>query len=176
MEIIIGTKNKAKCAAVEAVLSNYYNNVEFISIDAPSNVSDQPFSSKETRQGAMNRANYCQQTLLGDMHFGLEGGVEEIDGVMYCVNWGAVTLKNGTVYTAQGASFVLPEEIAVALKAGEELGPVMDRYTSRQNIRHHEGAIGIFTNGLVNRMQMFEHIVTLLIGQVQYYEKFERDI
>ena len=175
MKIAIGTKNKAKCAAVEAVLNSYYKEIQYIAIDAPSNVSDQPFSNIETRQGAINRANFCQQEVLADFHFGLEGGVEEIDGIMYCINWGAVTLRDGTVYTAQGASFALPDEIAAALKAGGELGPVMDRYTSRQNIRHHEGAIGIFTNGLINRMQMFEHIVMLLIGQVQYYEKIEQN-
>ena len=136
-------------------------------------VLDQPFSSEETRNGAINRAKNTSIATNADFSFGLEGGVEEIDGIMYCVNWGAVALKNGTIYTAAGASFMLPEEIAVQLREGRELGPVMDRFTSKKNIRHHEGAVGIFTSGLINRKQMFEHIVTLLVGQVYYYEQLE---
>lgn len=170
MLIGIGTKNKAKVGAVESVATNYYENIDFIHINVASNVSEQPFSNEETRQGAINRAKNCLQESNADMAFGLEGGVQEIDGIMYCVNWGAVALQNGSVYTAQGASFMLPEEIAVQLKEGRELGPVMDTFVNKQNIRHHEGAIGIFTDGLINRKEMFEHIVTLLIGQVYYYE------
>ena len=68
---------------------------------------------------------------------------------------------------------MLPEEIANKLRDGKELGPVMDEFTNTQNIRHTEGAVGIFTKGLIDRKSMFEHIVTLLIGQVYYFEYLE---
>lgn len=64
-----------------------------------------------------------------------------------------------------GAGLPLPEEIAEGIRAGQELGPLMDLYTNKQNIRHNEGAIGVFTNGLIDRSAMFEHIVLQLIGQ-----------
>ena len=92
---------------------------------------------------------------------------------MYWCNWGAVALKDGTVISSSGASFVLPEDVAAKLRSGEELGPVMDAFTKTKDIRHHAGAIGIFTEGLVDRKEMFEHIVTLLIGQVLYHTKHE---
>lgn len=171
--IAIGTKNKAKTAAVEAVAVKYFEHCKFEHISVPSGVSEQPFSDAETRQGAINRAiNACEAT-GADISFGLEGGVYEIDGAMYCCNWGAVALKDGTIISSSGASFVLPEEIAVKLRNGEELGPVMDVFTKTKDIRHHAGAIGIFTEGLVDRKEMFEHIVTLLIGQVLYHRKHE---
>jgi inosine/xanthosine triphosphatase len=44
----------------------------------------------------------------------------------------------------------------------------MDDFTKKQNIRNHEGAIGIFTNGFVNRVDMFSHVTKLLYGQYQY--------
>ena len=69
---------------------------------------------------------------------------------------------------------MLPEEIAEKLRSGFELGPVMEQFTSTQNIRQYAGAVGIFTDGLIGRMEMFEHIVTLLIGQVYYFEKLEK--
>lgn len=174
MQVAIGTRNKAKTAAVEQVVNQYFDQVTYQHIDIKSEVSEQPFSSEETRSGAINRARNTSVATNADFSFGLEGGVEEIDGIMYCVNWGAVALKSGKIYTAAGASFMLPEEIAVQLREGKELGPVMDGYTSKENIRHHEGAVGIFTNGLIDRKAMFEHIVTLLVGQVYYYEQLEK--
>ena len=171
MLIAIGTKNKAKTAAVEAVVAQYFKNCTFEHVSVQSGVSEQPFSDAETRRGAIQRAINTREATNADLSFGLEGGVYEIDGVMYCCNWGAVALKDGTVISSSGASFVLPEEVASQLRAGEELGPVMDVFTKKKDIRHHAGAIGIFTEGLVDRKAMFEHIVTLLIGQVFYHSK-----
>ncbi|MEO4051895.1 DUF84 family protein [Solibacillus sp. CAU 1738] len=172
MIVAIGTLNKAKTRAVEQVIRKYYEDVEFVHIDVPSGVSQQPFSDIETRQGAINRAMNTLNRANADLNFGLEGGVHEIDGQMYCCNWGAVALKNGTIISGAGAQFILPEEIARELRSGLELGPVMDAFTNTKNIRHSAGAIGIFTNKLIDRTEMFEHIVKLLIGQVMYQNKY----
>ena len=68
---------------------------------------------------------------------------------MYICNWGALATPNAvTLFTATGAGVPLPEEIAEQLRAGAELGPVMDVYTNKKGIRHDEGAIGVFSNGL----------------------------
>ena len=174
MKVAIGTLNKAKTAAVENIINNHFVNVQYIHKNVKSGVSEQPFSNEETRNGAINRAINALNETGATYSFGLEGGVHEIDGIMYCVNWGAVALKKGTIYTAQGASFMLPEEIANRLREGKELGPVMDEFTNTQNIRHTEGAVGIFTKGLIDRKSMFEHIVTLLVGQVYYFEELEK--
>jgi inosine/xanthosine triphosphatase len=174
LKVAIGTLNKAKIAAVENIINGHLTNVQYIHKNVESGVSEQPFSNEETRNGAINRAKNALNDTGANYSFGLEGGVQEIDGIMYCVNWGAIALKNGAIYTAQGASFMLPEVIANKLREGQELGPVMDLYTNSQNIRHTEGAVGIFTKGLVDRKSMFEHIVTLLIGQVYYFEKLEK--
>lgn len=168
MRVAIGTKNKAKTAAVEEIAKNYFADIAFEYISVPSGVSDQPFSDEETRQGAINRAVNTREATGADLSFGLEGGVYELDGAVYCCNWGAVAIKDGPVISSSGASFVLPEEIAEQLRAGKELGPVMDQFTKSKDIRQHAGAIGIFTDGVVDRKEMFEHIVALLIGQVRY--------
>ena len=168
MYIAIGTKNKAKVGAVEKTITQHMKDVVFEAIDVRSGVSDQPFSNEETRVGAINRAKATLAATKADIGFGLEGGVYELDGVMYCCNWGALATREGAIFSCAGATFALPEVIAARLRLGEELGPVMDDFTNTENIRHHAGAIGIFTNGLVDRKEMFEHIVTLLIGQYMY--------
>lgn len=175
MKVAVGTKNKAKVGAVEAIVKEYFPEATIESIDVPSDVSVQPFSNEETRQGAINRARNTMVQTNADLTFGLEGGVDEINGTMYCCNWGAVALKDGTVIASSGAQFALPEEIAAELRMGKELGPVMDVYTNTENIRHHQGAVGIFTHNLIDRQEMFEHIVKLLVGQVLFKRNKEQN-
>lgn len=165
MYIGIGTKNKAKTAAVQNIANAYFQDVQFEQFAAASNVSEQPFSMDETRQGAINRALHTLESTGADLNFGLEGGVQEIGNVMYCCNWGALALKDGTIISAAGAQFILPDEIAEELREGKELGPVMDAYTKQNDTRSYAGAVGVFTGGLIDRTEMFEHIVKLLVGQ-----------
>ncbi|WP_193769128.1 DUF84 family protein [Metasolibacillus meyeri] len=172
MLVAIGTHNKAKTSAVEKVVRTYFPQANFIHINVESGVAAQPLSTEETRQGAINRAKSTLQQTEADFAFGLEGGVQRVDDELYCCNWGAVALKDGTVISSAGAQFVLPIEVANEVRTGKELGPVMDAFAKKENTRHHEGAIGIFTNGLINRQQMFEHIVTLLVGQIIYLTSF----
>lgn len=169
MKVAIGSQNCSKVNAVKNVINTYFDKVVFHEVDVPSNVSSMPFSDEETRQGAINRAVNSLKLTGADLNFGLEGGVREMDGIMYCCNWGALALNNGQVLTAAGAQFMLPEEIAKKLKEGEELGPLMDEYTNEKDTRHHLGAIGVFTANLIDRTEMFEHIVKILIGQYFFF-------
>lgn len=165
MKITIGTKNKAKGLAVQTICNEFLENAVFTMLDVPSNVAAQPIGDDETLQGAKNRAELAMAETQSDLAFGLEGGVKLFDGAFYVCNWGVLLSKNGQQFIAGGAQFPLPEEVRQSIQLGEELGPVMDRYTKQSGIRHHEGAIGVFTNGLVNRAEMFEHVVKILIGQ-----------
>lgn len=168
MKIAVGSENKAKKKAVETVVKKSGIDAEIISIDAPSNVSGMPFSDEETMRGAINRAEYCLGVEGVDLGFGLEGGVTETPFGIFVINWGALAVRGRETIVAGGARFRLPDEIADRLRAGEELGPVMDEYAHKENVRHHEGAIGIFTAGYVNRGEMFSHIVKVLIGQYRF--------
>ncbi|MGX6443075.1 DUF84 family protein [Neobacillus sp. K501] len=166
MKIIIGSNNPAKIAAVKGAF--HYQQSEFLSLDIPSGVSDQPFSDSETINGAINRAVGALKKGNGEIGIGLEGGVQESEHGLLLCNWGALAVNNMDPIIAGGARFLLPEEISVRLRAGEELGPVMDDYVKKQNVRKNEGAVGVFTNGLINRAQMFSHIMDLLVGQFHY--------
>lgn len=166
MKTIIGSKNPTK---IEAVMNAFSGEYEFHSLDVPSGVSEQPFSDEETIKGAINRANNALHLGHGDIGIGLEGGVQESSyGLLLC-NWGALVLKGQPPLIAGGARILLPDEIAIRLRNGEELGPIMDTFTNKQNIRKKEGAVGIFTNGKMDRSAMFSHVAQLLVGQLEYY-------
>lgn len=166
MKIIIGSKNPAKVAAVKQCFTG--REAEFISLDVPSGVSEQPFSDEETIQGALNRAKSALEQGQGNIGIGLEGGVQETSHGLIICNWGALAAPDMKPIIAGGARFLLPEEVAGRLRAGEELGPVMDDYANKKNVRKKEGAVGVFTNGMVNRAQMFTHVMNLLAGQYIY--------
>lgn len=165
-KIIIGSKNPAKIKAVQAVFQDYQ--VEFVSVNVPSGVSEQPFSDEETIRGAINRANAALKEGNGDIGIGLEGGVHETEYGLFLCNWGALAEKGKPAIIAGGARILLPDTVARRIKAGEELGPVMDDFTNKENIRKNEGAVGIFTNGQISRAEMFTHVMKLLIGQFEY--------
>lgn len=171
MKIAVGTKNKAKLKAVEVVVTRTLENImEIEAHDVASGVSAQPFSDEETRRGAIQRAEQAMKESGAVLAFGLEGGVKWIGKELYLCNWAALATPERT-YTAAGAQIPLPAEIAHALMDGEELGPIMDRYTKQKDIRQHTGAIGVFTDGLINRAQMFEPIIEMLVGQYRYWSK-----
>jgi inosine/xanthosine triphosphatase len=162
--ITIGSKNYAKVEAVKTIFHDY----QVIGKSVPSNVSEQPLSDEETIVGAINRAKNALEA--GDSHLGigLEGGVMELTSGMYVCNWGALVDRTGAIYTAGGARIKLPDEIALQLRQGKELGPVMDDFSKRKNVRQLQGAVGILTSGSLNRKEMFEHVVLLLAGQLKF--------
>ncbi|MFC4355878.1 DUF84 family protein [Chryseomicrobium palamuruense] len=167
MKIVIGTTNKAKISAVREAFLKVGIMAEFHGVEANSLVSAQPLNDEETVKGAINRAKDTLKKEQGDLGIGLEGGVKWVNETLYLCNWGAMVTRSGHLYTATGAGLPLPPEIEMGIKKGHELGPLMDVYTNQKGIRHHEGAIGIFTNGLITRSDMFEHVVIQLIGQWQ---------
>ncbi|WP_370621813.1 DUF84 family protein [Bacillus sp. JCM 19034] len=89
---------------------------------------------------------------------------------MIC-NWGVLIHEDGREWVAGGARILLPDTIAQELRSGKELGDVMAEYVGDTDIRSKQGAVGVFSHGLVNRKEMFSHIVKLLYGQYQYSEK-----
>ena len=165
MKIAIGSLNRAKRLALEKAVETAGLKAEIVSSSVPSDVSEQPFSDEETREGAVNRAKNVLMETRADIGIGLEGGVMETEAGLFLCNWGALAVQDQPVITAGGARILLPQVIAEQLRSGEELGPVMDQFTARKEIRQHEGAIGVFTNGLVTRDEMFLHVAKLLLGQ-----------
>ncbi|KIL43893.1 DUF84 family protein [Jeotgalibacillus soli] len=172
VHIAVGTHNKAKIQAVKEAFSaspEYSVHIEGMSV--ASGVAEQPFSDEETISGAIHRARAAKDALQASIGIGLEGGVTDTSAGLFICNWGALLDRNDEPFVAGGARILLPQAIADRLRNGEELGPVMDDVRQRQNIRHHEGAVGIFTNGRINRIQMFTHVVQLLIGQWEFRNK-----
>jgi non-canonical (house-cleaning) NTP pyrophosphatase len=58
----------------------------------------------------------------------------------------------------------LPPVIYQALKNGEELGHVMDRMFSTDNVKQRQGAIGLLTNDLATRESVYRQAIILAMA------------
>ncbi|WP_328589040.1 DUF84 family protein [Sutcliffiella halmapala] len=172
INIAIGSKNPAKYEAVIQALNELEIFYTWESFEVDSGVSAQPLSDQETINGAIQRAKGALLKSGGDFAIGLEGGIVIGDSpqIMVC-NWGGLVDRTGKEFIAGGARIALPDYFKEAVLAGKELGDLMDEYCQSKDIRKHEGAIGIFTNGAVTRLEMFKHVSKMLIGQWQYAQK-----
>lgn len=168
-KVAVGTTNKAKIGAVQAALPS----ISIVPRSVPSDVSAQPFSDEETLQGAKNRAYHVLQEVAdANVGIGLEGGVQETATGLFLCNWGALTDGQYT-YIAGGARILLPSEFREPLQNGHELADLVDHYATRRDVRNQEGAMGILTEGWLNRRDVFAQIVQMLVGQYlhQYKDK-----
>lgn len=166
MKIAAGSTNFAKIQAITNVFSGH----AIIECNVDSGVSPQPFSDEETINGAINRAKNALLEVGADIGIGLEGGVQETPYGLMLVNYGALVRFESieTPIIAGGARILLPDNISKEVRSGKELGTVMDEFCQREDISHSEGAVGVFTNNIINRVEMFSHIVSLLRGQLEY--------
>jgi inosine/xanthosine triphosphatase len=164
MYIAIGSTNPVKNNATRHVLSSVYPNVTFTSVDVASGVSNQPWGNDETRRGAFNRAKAALATTYADMAIGLEGGVQEIESDLFTCAWCVIVDQSGKVGIGGNSCVRLPDEVAVAIRSGLELGTAMDRLTGQTNTKHQLGAIGLLTNGLSSRQEAYEILIKMALA------------
>ena len=93
---------------------------------------------------------------------GIEGGIQQIGDELHAFAWMIVLNKNKTG-TARTATFLLPPEIAKLVKQGIELGEADDIVFRRENSKQKDGAVGILTNGIIDRTQYYEHAMILAL-------------
>jgi inosine/xanthosine triphosphatase len=132
-------------------------------IDGPSAVAAQPTTDAETLRGADARASRAQELESGaDFWVGIEGGVADVDGGMAAYAW-VVVRSRDLVGRARSGTFFLPEPVARLVRAGLELGDADDRVFGRTNSKQDAGAVGLLTDGAVDRESLYRHAVSLAL-------------
>jgi inosine/xanthosine triphosphatase len=161
MRVAVGSGNPVKRDAVARVLGDATVEAEPV----PSGVAEQPTGHAETRTGAENRALAALEAGEYDLGVGIEGGVAtfESSADLFLVMWAAVT--DGDQWgRGTGPSLRLPSNVAGRIRAGEELGPVMDDVLGTTNIAKKQGAAGAFTDGRMSRTDALESAVTAALA------------
>ena len=165
MRIGIGSKNPTKVKAVEEMAFTLGAWVE--AFEVPSKVSPQPLSDEETQRGALERARGCLDFGV-DIGMGLEGGVEMEGDKLYLTSFGALVDSQGLSFTCKAPRILMPSCFIPALLQGRELSTLMEEFSKIENIHQKEGAVGIFTKGLISRKELFGYLCKILMGQYLY--------
>jgi len=72
------------------------------------------------------------------------------------------------------AELRLPPQVAARLRAGEELGPVMDALSGEHNIKQKAGTVGFLTGGLLSRADVWQMGLTLAMAPFLNADLFGR--
>ncbi len=159
MKILVGSKNPVKIASVQEALKNYFADVSVEGIEVDSGVSVQPVND-ETFIGARNRALKLKelndsQNLKADFFVGIEGGIARQFDKWFAFGCMCIIDSEGKIGFGLSPHFELPDFVVEKLLAGVELGEVMDGIMNQQNTKQKNGAIGFFTNGVMNRKELY---------------------
>jgi len=160
--VVCATTNPAKIQSVLLAFTHIYGDdschIESVVVD--SDVPEQPFGNQETKTGAQNRIDHARR-LKPDADFwvAIEAGIDE--GSTF--SW--VIIENAHQHgEARSATLPLPEIILQNVSAENTLGMVMSQYSGIDKIGRKEGAIGIFTAGLLTRSTVYYQAVILALS------------
>jgi len=163
--IAVGSTNPVKIAAVKAVVMRVWPAATVIGAAVDPGVPVQPLTDEEAIAGAMNRARLALAATGADLGVGLEGNTVDTAHGMYTTAWVVGVAQDGSVSIGAAGRLPLPEAVAQAIRAGRELGPLMDEVAGQHNTKQKQGAVGILTAGLVTRQQALEVAVTFALAR-----------
>ncbi|MBI1878034.1 MAG: DUF84 family protein, partial [Chloroflexi bacterium] len=93
-----------------------------------------------------------------------EGGIIQLYGRWFAFGCMAIGDAQGRLGFGASPLFELPEWIAHELLTGKELGEVIDHLTGDHNTRQKGGAIGLLTQGVMDRKTLYvQGIIVALV-------------
>jgi len=174
MKIFVGSTNPVKVNATLSAAIETWPEVEVKGFEVVSNVSAQPLSDEETKQGAINRAQAAlaagikefgaDEPLLG---VGMEGGIVDANQEMWSTVWAAVVDQQGNITLSAGARFMVPHSVADLIRKNIEMGHAVAEIIGEENknkIKQEQGLIGILTDGFIDRTEEYQGIIKLALG------------
>ncbi len=164
--IIVASENPIKIQSALTAFQRMFpvETFEARGVAVASGIADQPLSSAETLQGARNRARSAAAAAPGaDFYVGLEGGVEEMAEGWASFSWVAVLGAENVQGIARSGMFFLPPRVGELIRQGMELGEADDVVFGRTNSKQANGAIGLLTGDVIDRMELYAHAVALAL-------------
>jgi inosine/xanthosine triphosphatase len=154
LSVAVGSLNPVKVNAARLALERAGFDFNIQGVAVASSVAEQPIGLEEIARGARQRALNARAAGFA-WGVGMEGGVEfdhAGDAWLFSVVAIATAERESL---ARGGQLLLPPRVAARLRAGAELGPVMDELLNTSNIKQGLGAVGYLTGGLITREAAF---------------------
>ena len=165
LTLVVASTNPVKIQAAVNGFQRLFPGSELNVITAavPSDVRQQPLSDEETLRGALNRSAQAQAAHpQADYWIGIEGGIQPIEPEMIAFAWIVVRSKEMTGKGRTG-TFFLPPAVAELIRQGKELGEADDIVFGRTNSKQDNGAVGLLTDNVIDRAQLYEHAMILAL-------------
>lgn len=177
IKIAVGSQNPVKIDAVRKAFARVWPGQNFLvtAVAVNSGVPHQPMSDRESLRGAKTRAHRALKALKADFGVGLEGGLQKIGQLWFDCGW--VVVIDRKLRTGYGSSLRLQIPVKIVkmtklIRAGLELGDVVDRLFNRQNSKQAEGHFGLMTKGALNRTQAYTAGVISALARFIHPELF----
>ncbi len=163
--LVVASTNPVKLQAAAHGFQRLFPDREVVAVPVvvPSGVAHQPSSDEETLRGALNRsANARAAYPEADMWIGIEGGVQPIGSELAAFAWVVVRSKE-MLGKGRTGTFFLPPAVAELIRQGKELGEADDIVFGRTNSKQENGAVGLLTDNVIDRAQLYEHAMILAL-------------
>lgn len=163
--LVIASTNPVKVAVATNGFRRLFPHavIDSYSIAVPSGVSCQPATDTETLTGALTRAANAQQVVPeADYWIGIEGGIEDDGAEMLAFAW-IVVRSRDRIGKGRSGAFVLPAAVADLVRQGKELGEADDLIFRQTNSKQAAGAVGLLTDNVIDRAQLYEHAMILAL-------------
>ena len=171
--VVVASQNPVKVEATRRGFVSMFPSRAFhlYPVAVPSGVRQQPLSDAETLQGALNRAQHAAQ-LVPQAHYwvGIEGGVEEHQGSMQAFAWIVVSTPH-LLGKSRTGTFSVPEEVAALVRQGYELAAAVEEIYQQAQVKSTTGAVGVLTEGVIDRVQLYEHAIVLALVPSKHAER-----
>jgi inosine/xanthosine triphosphatase len=174
-KVIVASNNPVKVEATRRGFQTMFPDCvfQFDNFLVTSDVGQQPETDEETFQGAMNRAQNAREGAPdADYWVGIEGGVDDVLGDLVAFAW-IVILSRGVSGKSRTGTFILPNTVAHLVRQGIELGHADDIVFERKNSKQKDGAIGILSDGVLDRTEYYEHAVLLALVPIKKAQLYE---
>jgi inosine/xanthosine triphosphatase len=164
-KIVVASTNPVKGQATLGAFSRMFPEAAFEleQVNVRSGVADQPMSHAETLQGAHNRALAARNAVpQANYWVGIEGGVEPLGIDLLGFAWMVVRSKTMTGKSCT-ASFLLPPKVTRLINSGVEMGKADDIVFQQTDSKRKQGAAGILTHNVIDRVMLYEHALVLAL-------------
>lgn len=159
--VIVASTNPVKLAATEAALRQAFpgENFGLRGVAAMPGVPEQPRSDKETLTGALNRVVSARALAPdADFYIGMEGGIEDRDGVLFSFSWIIAESASGKRGQGRSASYAVPDGIRHLIdENGLEYGHATDAFFGSTDSKRKGGTIEVLSGGAIDRIEMYRH-------------------
>ena len=152
----VGSENPVKVAAVREVLQRIHPQLAVNAVAVPRTVGEQPWGV-EAELGAEARA--MGSLGKGDLGIGIEAGVLERADGLYDVQHCVIVDGTGRTTRGQGMGFRYPPVVAELVRKGMTVGDACAQLFEEGDQGSGKGAIGILTNGVLDRKSLTEQAV-----------------